>query len=627
MTNQEVLAMQKGLNAKGYRGKDGKKLAEDGLLGSNTTYALQTMLNREKGQRLTTDGIWGAATQDAYDKYHGKTSSSGSKIGGPVANPTIALLTKLDPPPKLIQAPLKPSDFPLKIVPAQSYQQQQFNNLTADIMAKAPKTSAQPPAASSVYFNTGGDINSAKANVKSWQILLNQKGYRDKDGNKLAEDGIWGPKTESAWLSYQQAQGKKTTATGSGPTSYTQNKIAADVQTVYQQQSGKAGPTTPTTPATPLPSWTAQQQANDPNLRKLQEAAAADPRAKEAFSSPEKTLNAQKVMNALGFSGQDGKKLPENGVLDLNTLVAYDKLIHNGSFFGTAGSPITKALSGKSSGQTTNWTNQKIAADTRKIAAEQAQAAKEKATKEKATKEKATKEKAKSKLNQILDSQYNWAKTVDSLSTITQVGPYTDTGAIYAGAQNFIGNIADQRMDNAFTEIDRYQQTIFATAKEMGLPPEVIASIILKEQYTKKLSDGLANATTPIGKAIPPLAKGLPGVLFGEHSTGLGAIFPDTARFGWESYLGEKGANELLPADDMALQRKLAEDDVFNIRSIGAVLVAKAEALGYTDLRHLTNGDWQKILSAYNGFGDDAVEYGKKTIAYLPSMRGYLGLE
>lgn len=207
----------------------------------------------------------------------------------------------------------------------------------------------------------------------------------------------------------------------------------------------------------------------------------ADPRAKEAFSSPEKTLNAQKVMNLLGFTGPDGKKLPENGVLDLNTLVAYDKLIHNGSFFGTAGSPISQALGGKSSGQTTNWTNQKIAADTRQIAAKQAQAAKEKATKEK----------ARNKLNQILDSQYDWAKTVDSPSTSKQFGPYADPAAIYAHAQNYIGNIADQRMDNVFTEIDRYQQVILATAREMGLPPEVIASIYSRSSIRKNCLTGL----------------------------------------------------------------------------------------------------------------------------------------
>lgn len=182
-------------------------------------------------------------------------------------------------------------------------------------------------------------------------------------------------------------------------------------------------------------------------------------------------------------------------------------------------------------------------------------------------------------------------------------------------------------MDGAFSEIDQYQQVILAAAKEMGLPPEVIASIILKGQYTKKLPDGLANITTPVGKAIPFLGEGLPGKLFGEHSTGLGAIFPNTARVGRENYLGEKGVEELLPADDLSLQRKLAGDDVFNIRSIGAVLAAKAAALGYADLRHLTNADWQKIPSAYNGFGDDAVEYGKKTAAYLTTMRGYLGLK
>ena len=164
----------------------------------------------------------------------------------------------------------------------------------------------------------------------------------------------------------------------------------------------------------------------------------------------------------------------------LLTLAAYDKLLHNGSFFGNANNPISQALSGKATGQAANWAGQTIAADTRQIAAKQAQAAKEKAAKEK----------AKNELNQILDRQYNWAKTVDSLSTITQVGPYADTGAIYAGAQNFIGNTADQRMDNAFTEIDRYQQLILATAKEMGLPPEVIASLYSRRSIRKNCLTG-----------------------------------------------------------------------------------------------------------------------------------------
>ncbi len=268
-------------------------------------------------------------------------SGSGSKIGGSAGNPTIALRTNLDPH-KLIRAPLKPSDFPAKIVPAQSYQQQQFNNLTADIMAKAPKTSAQPPAASSVYFNTGGDINSAKANVKSWQILLNQKGYRDKDGNKLAEDGIWGPKTEYAWLSYQQAQGEKVTATGSA--NYTQNQIKEGAAAIANNQLSNIFKAPPATPAR---SWTKLQQANDPILKKLEAAIAAEPRAKAAFSSPEEIRKRQEALNALGFTGPDGKKLPENGKLDLNTVVAYDQLIHNGSFFGNVGSPITKVLTGK----------------------------------------------------------------------------------------------------------------------------------------------------------------------------------------------------------------------------------------------------------------------------------------
>jgi|GEM_PF-6116848 len=377
MTNQEVLAMQKALNAKGYRGKDGKKLTEDGLLGANITYALQTMLNQEKGQTLAVDGVWGPATQAAYDKYRGsvssgsgsKATSTGSTLAPPKPTP-LPFYPNGSPP---IPTPLPRQPGPLTITPLPLYQQQPFNAFTADIMGKAPATPTKPATTSSVYLNTSGDINSAKANAKSWQILLNQQGYRDQNGNRLAEDGIWGPKTEYAWLSYQQAQPKKISATPNKTTSYTQSKMEEDLRAIFNKQVGKA---VPVSPAAGADFWTAYQTANDPNLKKLQTAMAADPQAAKVFSSPEKIRNEQQVLNALGFTGQDGKKLREDGVLDLNTLVAYDKLTHNSSFFGNSNSPIMRAVDGKNTAPKANWMEQKIAADTQKIATRQAQAAK-----------------------------------------------------------------------------------------------------------------------------------------------------------------------------------------------------------------------------------------------------------
>lgn len=113
---------------------------------------------------------------------------------------------------------------------------------------------------------------------------------------------------------------------------------------IGNNQLGKAFPPQP---AAPSRSWTEQQQANDPILKRLTEAIAADPRSKAAFSTPEEIRKRQETLNALGFTGPDGKKLPENGVLYQNTIIAYDSMIHNGSFFGTAGSPISRVLAGK----------------------------------------------------------------------------------------------------------------------------------------------------------------------------------------------------------------------------------------------------------------------------------------
>ena len=52
----------------------------------------------------------------------------------------------------------------------------------------------------------------------------------------------------------------------------------------------------------------------------------------------------QSVLNALGFTGLDGQPLRENGVLDLNTLVAWDRLRHSGNTMGNANSPIMQTL-------------------------------------------------------------------------------------------------------------------------------------------------------------------------------------------------------------------------------------------------------------------------------------------
>lgn len=63
--DHSVLALQKALNKLGYKGKDGKALAEDGQLGPNTKFATQVF---QKTNGLVVDGDAGVKTWEALDK-------------------------------------------------------------------------------------------------------------------------------------------------------------------------------------------------------------------------------------------------------------------------------------------------------------------------------------------------------------------------------------------------------------------------------------------------------------------------------------------------------------------------------------------------------------------------------
>ena len=78
MTTQEIIDLQKQLNAAGYKGKDGRPLTVDGQVGTNTTYALQRLL-RDRGYQLTADGIWGSRTQSAYNSYFKGGGTTGGR--------------------------------------------------------------------------------------------------------------------------------------------------------------------------------------------------------------------------------------------------------------------------------------------------------------------------------------------------------------------------------------------------------------------------------------------------------------------------------------------------------------------------------------------------------------------
>ncbi|MEG1985202.1 MAG: hypothetical protein RR009_07935 [Oscillospiraceae bacterium] len=239
------------------------------------------------------------------------------------------------------------------------------------------------------------------------------------------------------------------------------------------------------------------------------------------------------------------------------------------------------------------------------------------------------KKNAKSELNKILDKQYEKYKTEDIVNVIKETGVANEVTADYTVGQNVIGRIADKRMNGVFDEIDANKKTVLDAEKEFGVPKEVIASIMLKEGYTRSIPDWLANVTTTIGKRAPFFAEKA-GKIFGEHSTGLGAIFPNIARTAWEAYLGKEQADQLLPKDDLNLQYLIKSDNEFNIKTIGAVLAYEAKRFGYNsrdDLQSLTYEEWNSIVPYYNGDPikyHEPIKYGQYVAEYLPYMKEYL---
>ncbi len=117
----------------------------------------------------------------------------------------------------------------------------------------------------------------------------------------------------------------------------------------------------------------------------------------------------------------------------------------------------------------------------------------------------------------------------------------------------------------------------------------------------------------------------------GEHSTGLGAIFPNTARYSWQEYYNETGKPNTLPVDDYDLQIKLSTDNMFNLQTMILVLASEAKNLGYIrstdELKNLTEEQWKQVFFKYNGGyegNDEAKNYAEQVHEYLPYIKGYL---
>ena len=181
-------------------------------------------------------------------------------------------------------------------------------------------------------------------------------------------------------------------------------------------------------------------------------------------------------------------------------------------------------------------------------------------------------------LHNTAHDQYPWMRIAGLLSPVAISGRITSSSA----------------------KVPKYKDIINDVSNRYNVPSEIIGGIIFKEQLTKSLPDTLGNIHTSITKD--------------SHSTGLGAIFPATARAAW----GEVDSQKELPKTNEELQYKLTHDKQFNIETIAAVLLYEARNEGLisdvSEASNLTTEQWWKAVAKYNG----SDEYARKVYEYLP---------
>lgn len=161
------------------------------------------------------------------------------------------------------------------------------------------------------------------------------------------------------------------------------------------------------------------------------------------------------------------------------------------------------------------------------------------------------------------------------------------------------------------------RDSIIAAGEKYDVPPEIIASIIVKEQITQSAPDWVNMMDTYVR------GKG--------HSVGLGAIFPSTAQKVWDVVNPEGGKKYgiVKGGDTYETVKILADNDEANIHSIAVVLKHKAQQLygKSVDLKELTEEQWRAVIGKYNAESPEKKNYSDKTVQYPAPTRSILGLD
>ncbi|ODM24824.1 hypothetical protein A7W90_00545 [Clostridium sp. Bc-iso-3] len=171
--------------------------------------------------------------------------------------------------------------------------------------------------------------------------------------------------------------------------------------------------------------------------------------------------------------------------------------------------------------------------------------------------------------------------------------------------------IKKNQIENALKE---YKDLINETAKKYEVPPELIAGIIVKEQITQSAPDIAALADI--------LIRGR------EHTVGLGAIFPSTAKEAWWNVDVVGAYKNKIYGTNAEIEFQLAADNETNINTIAVVLNYYArQKFDITDVSSLTMEQWKEVVGRYNASDDNPEaqnKYSDYVYDYLEPIRTML---
>ena len=174
-------------------------------------------------------------------------------------------------------------------------------------------------------------------------------------------------------------------------------------------------------------------------------------------------------------------------------------------------------------------------------------------------------------------------------------------------------------------KINNYDDVISKVSSEVGIPKELLQSILFREQIFYSLGDATDVDRVKIGHltGLNKIKYKNIGGYFNSASIGMGQIFPDVAG---EAEAAVQQAQNIPPGqkvsytDEQLFER--LQDPNTNIYYVAMELARRAKEYGI-DLKNASQEDIEKVLARYNGTGDEAAQYGRETYKYYDAFNKY----